>query len=72
MAASRKSGRLVAVRLTDVPLKVRRRYGAQLHEHAVADRDLALAMQLETAVENPSDRVHWLPAAKVEKVLGVR
>lgn len=69
MPASRKPGRMVAVRLTDVPLKIRRRHGAQLHEHAVADRDLVLAVQLEQAVENPSDRVHWLPEAKVRKVL---
>jgi hypothetical protein len=67
--ASRTAGRMVAVRLTDVPLKVRRRYGARLHEDAVADRDLLLAAQLHAAVENPSDRLHWLPEAKVRKVL---
>ena len=69
MPASRKPGRMVAVRLSDVPLKVRRRVGTRLYEHAVADRDLVLAVQLEQAVENPSDRVHWLPEAKVRTVL---
>lgn len=70
MPASRKPGRMVAVRLTDVPLKIRRRHGAHLHDQAVADLDLVLAVQVMKAVENPSDRLHWLPEAKVRKVLG--
>lgn len=69
MQASRNTGRLVAVRLTDVPLKIRRRYGARLHENAVADRDLLLASQLNAAVENPSGKLHWLPEKAVRKVL---
>jgi hypothetical protein len=69
--ASRDAGRLVAVRLTDVPLKIRRRYGAQLHAEAVEARDLVLAAALNAAVEHPTGaQVHWLPEKAVRKVLG--
>lgn len=68
--ASRDAGRLVAVRLTDVPLKIRRRSGARLHAEAVEARDLALAAALNAAVEHPTGtRVHWLPEKAVRKVL---
>lgn len=63
------SGRQVAVRLTDVPLKVRRRHGARLYEAAVLEADLAMALAIENAIERPSDRVYWLPEAKVRQVL---
>lgn len=63
------AGRSMAVRLTEVPLKIRRRYGHALYEAAVADRDLLLAAQLHAAVEEPSDRVYWLPEKAVQKVL---
>lgn len=61
---------MVAVRLTDVPLKVRRRYGAQLHAEAVEARDLGLAAALNAAVEHPTGtQVHWLPEKAVRRVL---
>ena len=63
------AGRQLAVRLSDVPLKTRRLYGRLLYEAAVADRDLLLATQLHAAVEQPSDRVYWLPEKAVRKVL---
>lgn len=63
------AGRQVAVRLTDVPLKIRRRYGRLLYEAAVADRDILLATELHAAVEDPSSRVYWLPEKAVRKVL---
>ena len=63
------AGRQLAVRLSDVPLKTRRLYGRLLYEAAVADRDLLLATQLHAAVEEPSDRVYWLPEKAVRKVL---
>jgi len=63
------AGRSVAIRLSEVPLTVRRRYGNALYDAAVADRDLLLAAQLHTAVESPSDRVYWLPEKAVRKVL---
>lgn len=72
MAASRKSGRYVAVRLTEVPPKIRRRFGKRLYEHAVLDRDIVLAAQLHAAMEEPSDRVYWVPKAAAEKVLNGR
>lgn len=64
-----QAGRSMAIRLTEVPLKIRRRYGHALYEAAVADRDLLLAAQLHAAVEEPSDRVYWLPEKAVQKVL---
>lgn len=67
-----KAGRSVPVRLTDVPLKIRRRFGLALYEAAVFDRDLTLAAQLHAAVEHPSDRVYWLPEKAVRKILRPR
>lgn len=64
-----RAGHSVPVRLTDVPLKVRRRFGEALYQAAVFDRDLPLAAQLHAAVESPSDRVYWLPEKAVRKVL---
>lgn len=66
---SSQSGRQMAVRLSDVPLKIRRRYGHSMYEAAVADRDLVLAAQIHAAVEDPSDRVYWLPEKAVRKVM---
>ena len=63
-------GRTIAVRLTDVPIIVRRRRGKALYEAAVADRDLDLAMRLDAAIERPSDHVYWVPELAVRKVLG--
>lgn len=63
-------GRVIAVRLTDVPLIVRRRRGKALYEAAVADRDLDLAMRIDAAIERPSERLYWLPEQKVREVLG--
>ena len=65
----RSKGRQVAVRLTDVPPKIRRSYGRALYEAAVFDHDLMLAAQLHAAMEEPSDRVYWLPEKAVRKVL---
>jgi hypothetical protein len=70
MTTSRTTaGRSVAIRLSEVPVKIRRRYGHALYEAAVLDRDLTLAAQLHAAVESPSDRVYWLPEKAVRKVL---
>lgn len=63
------AGRSIAIRLSEVPVKIRRRYGLALYEAAVLDRDLTLAAQLHAAVESPSDRIYWLPEKAVRKVL---
>lgn len=63
-------GRVVGVRLSDVPLIVRRRRGRALYDAAVADRDLDLALRLNAAIERPSDHVYWVPVDAVRKVLG--
>lgn len=62
--------RVMGVRLTEVPLIVRRRRGKALYEAAVADRDLDLAMRLDAAIERPSDTVYWVPQEAVSRVLG--
>ena len=62
--------RVTAVRLTDVPIRVRRRRGRSLYEAAVADRDILLAAAIDAAIERPSDRLYWVPADAVRQVLG--
>lgn len=62
--------RVMGVRLTDIDIKIRRRRGRALYEAAVADRDLILAMQIDAAIERPSDRIYWVPAAAVRRELG--
>lgn len=69
MTMTRTTGHQIGVRLSDVPLKIRRSRGRTLYEAAVADRDLLLAAQLHVAIEEPSERVYWLPEQAVRKVL---
>lgn len=64
------AGPTQAVRLSQVPLHIRRRYGSRLLDKAAEDGDLLFAAQLKAAIERPSPRVYWLPRAAVEKVLG--
>jgi hypothetical protein len=64
-----QAGRLIRVRLTDVPLKIRQSRGKALYDAAVADRDLLLATEINAAIEHPSDEYHWLREAAVRKVL---
>lgn len=61
--------RVVAVRLTEIDIKIRRRRGRALYEAAVADRDIDLAMRIDAAIERPSDRIYWIPLAAAEKVV---
>lgn len=56
-----KSGAVMGIRLHDIPVQIRRRYGRVLYEHAVKDGDLELAIRLNAAIERPSLRVYWLP-----------
>lgn len=69
----RNGGALAGVRLTDVPIKIRRRYGAILYERAIKELDPLAAMKfnldLERAVEEPSDTLYWVPAAEIKRVL---
>lgn len=58
------------VRLSEVPLHIRRRFGWRLVDEAGDNGDVLLAMAITRAIEHPSDRVYWLPRAAVEKVLG--
>lgn len=56
---------MVGVRLEDIPVVVRRRYGRSLIEKATLDGDIVGAVELTGAVERPSDRVYWLPVTAV-------
>lgn len=64
------AARTVGVRLTKVPIEVRRRRGKALYEAAVMDRDIDLAMRLSAAIERPSDTIYWVPEKAVRAVLG--
>lgn len=64
-----QGGAVVSVRLTDIDIKIRRRRGKALYDAAVADKDIDLAMRLNAAIEYPSDRLYWVPAEAVRKVL---
>ena len=69
----RNGGALVGVRLADVPLKTRRFYGRLLLDRAIKDMEtlaaLTFAAELERAVEEPSDRIYWVPRSQLERVL---
>jgi hypothetical protein len=56
---------LVGVRLEDIPVVVRRRFGRSLIEKATLDGDILGAVELTGAVERPSDKVYWLPLSAV-------
>jgi signal recognition particle subunit SEC65 len=66
--------RTTGVRLTDIDIKLRRRYGRIVLERAIKELNpytlVEFAAELRLAVEEPSDRVYWLSAEAVEKVLG--
>lgn len=64
------AGRSAAVRLTEVPLKIRKRAARPLIDRALNNGDLLGAVELQRAVEHPSERVYWLPETAVRRVLG--
>lgn len=63
-------GRLVKVRLTDVPISIRRRHGVWLLQSAADDANLALAVAYKRAIEHPSETEYLLPERVVKAVLG--
>ena len=66
-----KVGRLRAIRLSEVPLKIRERAGRRLVDQAALDADLWFAVEVHQAVYRPSDRIHWVDAKEAENILGV-
>lgn len=71
MASPEMMGRrTIGVRLSEIDIKIRRRRGRALYEKAVLDRDIILAMEIESAIERPSDRIYRVPEAAVREVLG--
>jgi hypothetical protein len=70
----RNGGALVGVRLTDVPIKLRRYYGSLLLARAIKAMDpiavTDFAAQLHRAVEDPSHRVYWVHREEVDRVFG--
>lgn len=69
-------GALAGVRLIDVPLKTRRFYGRLLLDRAIKELEpltaMTFAAELHRAVEEPSDRVYWVPKAELERVMAKR
>jgi hypothetical protein len=66
-------GALAAVRLTEVPIVIRRRHGRILLEKAIRELGpfgLDFAAELHKAVEEPSDTVYWVPREEAQRVLG--
>lgn len=63
-------GRVMAcIRLSEVPITIRRRFGRALLDDAIASGDLLAAVQLKAAIEEPSSQIYWLPAEAIAKVL---
>ncbi len=65
--------RVVGVSLTEIDLVIRRRYGRILLERTIKEFGpfgLEFAAELHRSVEEPSDRVYWVSAEAVQKVLG--
>lgn len=64
---------MVGVKLSDVPLKIRRRVGRQLAARMMRDGDddlmrlLVQRSEIEVAIEEPSDRIHYVPREAYEK-----
>jgi len=70
---SNGGARVVGVRLTDIDIKVRRRFGRGLLEKTIRELGpfgLDFAAELHKAVEEPSDRVYWVSKESVDRVLG--
>lgn len=66
-------GALAGVRLTDVKIEIRRRYGRILLDRAIKEMGpfaIDFASELHRAVEEPSDRVYWVPREEAERVCG--
>lgn len=66
-------GALAGVRLSDIDIKIRRRYGGYLLERAIKELDglsaMTFAAQLERAVEEPSDTLYWVTKSEVDRVM---
>lgn len=66
-------GAIARVRLTDISIEIRRRYGRLLLDRAIKELDpltaVTFAAELHRAVEDPSDRVYWVSADALEAVL---
>lgn len=68
----RNGGAVAGVRLTDIDIAVRRRYGRVLLERAIRELGpfgLDFAAELHRAVEEPSDRVYWVSRDAAERVM---
>ena len=65
--------RVVGVRLTEIDITIRRRYGRILLERTIKEFGpfgLDFAAELHKAVEEPSDTVYWISSEAAEKVRG--
>jgi hypothetical protein len=69
----RNGGAVAGVRLIDVDIRVRRRYGRVLLDRAIKEMDplaaVEFAAQLHMAVEAPSTKIYWVSREAAERVL---
>jgi hypothetical protein len=72
MGAAPTPGRLVSFTLDEVPLKIRRRVGRRLLDVAAEDFDVLAGIELNKAIEEPSDKVYRVSAKAFEAVVGDR
>lgn len=74
MAAALTDGRrgLTAVRLSEIPIAVRRDAGASLLRVASQDARLAETVELTRAIEYPSETVYWVPTEDYERARRTR
>lgn len=66
---------MVGVRLADVPLSIRRRYGGALKAVLMREGEggdlyalMLSAARMEAAIEEPSEQVYYVPRTAYEKV----
>lgn len=68
----RNGGALVAVCLSDIDIKIRRRHGRILLERTIRELGpfgIEFAAELHKAVEEPSDTLYWVPKERYEAVM---
>jgi hypothetical protein len=58
------ASRVLPVRLTEIPIHIRRQFGQKLMDAMADDYNLLAGIQLSTAIERPSEKVYWIPVTK--------
>lgn len=56
--------RVRPVRLTEIPVHIRRQFGKKLMDALSEDYNLLAGIQMDAAIERPSEKVYWIPVTK--------